>query len=103
LNGPSDAAVRDAAVAALKAEVEYARAARQAVWSAPSQAQVERLIRSAWPAVATAERERAEAAEAKLAAIRTEVAHIPGDGINFTFGEQNQAETILAIIGSEEE
>jgi hypothetical protein len=51
MTGPVDSAVRDAAIAALKAEVEYARTARQAVWSAPSQAQVERLIRSAWPVI----------------------------------------------------
>ena len=85
----------EAAVTAAMADgLAYKKQAREALWASPSRGQVAAVIRAQY--------DRAETAEAKLAAIAAEIVHIPGDGINFTSGERNRAEDILAIIGSKE-
>ena len=45
----SDALLEQAVQAALRAEIAYAKTARQAVWTAPAHDQVKRLIKAAWP------------------------------------------------------
>ena len=86
MNGQPEAAgsLESAVNAAFAAAIAWQREAREALWRAPSRRQVEATIRAQF--------ERAEAAEAKLAAITDACRSIPSPIAN----------RILAVIGSEE-
>lgn len=51
-----DALLEQAVQVALRAEIAYARTARQAVWIAPAHDQVKRLIKAALPVLCEAEK-----------------------------------------------
>lgn len=56
-------------VAALAADAEWVRTSRRVLFTSPARDQVRVMLEAAAPLIAAAERERAEAAEARLAAL----------------------------------
>ena len=84
--------------AALAAAIAWQKEARQPLWLSPGEGQVRAMIEAVAPKIAAAGPGRAEAAEAKLAAI-TRICHRPFLG---TVAEERWKSDILAIIASEE-
>jgi hypothetical protein len=93
--------------AALAADAEWMRTSRRVMFTSPARDQVRVMLEAAGPLIAAAERERAEAAEARLAEVRAAAeewaALAPADD----WGDLGREETadcgraILAVIGGQ--